>query len=238
MTVPEAPPPLPPTAVRLPPDSASVGRLWLEVLAVLAFAWLPDVFNAVASLCWPELSVPRSSAYAHLALVMRSIQVSAPVLYIIWRSGDPWSYFGLMRPAWAVDPLLGLGIFLIGAFIDEVNSGVSPGPRDPTAQAASGVPAVYLLYLVASCANGFAEELVMRGYLLPRLRRLCGSAVAGVALTSVLFAAYHVHQGPSGALSILLLGLVYGTAFCLAGRLWPVAVAHALVNFLAMARVG
>jgi membrane protease YdiL (CAAX protease family) len=168
---------------------------------------------------------------------MRSIQVSAPALYIIWRSGDPWSHFGLMRPAWAVDLPLGLGVFLAGAFIDEVHSGIRPAPRAAADPATSG-PAVYLLYLWASCANGFAEELVMRGYLLPRLRRLCGSVTASVALTSVLFAAYHVYQGPAETLAILLLGVVYGTAFCLTGRLWPVALAHALTNLIAMTRVG
>jgi len=80
--------------------------------------------------------------------------------------------------------------------------------------------------------NGFAEELVMRGYLIPRFERLLNSTWGSLLLTTVLFATYHCYQGPSGVVNALEFGLIYGSAFCVFRRVWPLALAHAVSNFL------
>jgi len=215
---------------------APEARLWLEVGVVLALAWVPDFFYAIASLCWPA-DTTRSPAYGGLYLLVRSLQVSAPVLYIIWRSGEGWSHFGLVKPWWPVDGLLGLAICLAGKFAYYACWSIA-APMWADDSHDTTVPAPWLLELVAQVANGFAEELVLRGYLLVRLERLCGSAARAVALTSVLFAAYHVYQGPAGVLHAFLLGVVYGAAFCWLRRLWPLALAHALAGILTMVGMG
>src|SRR5947208_15486093 len=67
-------------------------RLWLEVGAVLALAWVPDFYYAVASLSWgSDTSRPSVSA---LCLLVRWLWVSGPVLYILWRSAEGWARFG------------------------------------------------------------------------------------------------------------------------------------------------
>jgi membrane protease YdiL (CAAX protease family) len=91
---------------------------------------------------------------------------------------------------------------------------------------------------LACGANGFAEELVMRGYLIVRLQRLFGSLTRAVILTSILFAAYHIYQGPRATVDVMLDGLIYGVAFCFLRRVWPVALAHALTNVLALGQLG
>jgi membrane protease YdiL (CAAX protease family) len=90
----------------------------------------------------------------------------------------------------------------------------------------------YGLLVLMSCANGFAEELVMRGYLLPRFERVLGSTWSAVGLTSLLFASYHIYQGLFGATQVLVFGLVYGAVFCWFRRLWPLAIAHAIADFV------
>jgi membrane protease YdiL (CAAX protease family) len=85
--------------------------------------------------------------------------------------------------------------------------------------------------LLGSAANGFAEELVMRGYLFPRLERLLGSSFRSLIVTTLLFAAYHVYQGTAGVLSALSFGLVYGLAFWKLRRLWPLALGHAIADY-------
>jgi membrane protease YdiL (CAAX protease family) len=94
-----------------------------------------------------------------------------------------------------------------------------------------GAPAYFLL-LLACLAGGFAEELVMRGYLIARLERLLGSTWLPVLVTSVLFASYHLYQGVNPAIGHFASGLVYAVSFCFLRRLWPLCIAHALVNFL------
>src|SRR5262249_56919425 len=52
----------------------------------------------------------------------------------------------------------------------------------------------YLLMVPKHAANGFAEELVMRAYLITRLARLLRSDLQSVFLSAFLFASYHVRS--------------------------------------------
>ena len=80
-------------------------------------------------------------------------------------------------------------------------------------------------------ANGFAEELVMRAYLITRLERLLGSGSLAVLVSSLLFASYHIYYGPGVTLiHAVLFGLAFGGLYLLLRRVWPLALAHALIN--------
>ena len=81
-------------------------------------------------------------------------------------------------------------------------------------------------------ANGLAEELAIRSYLLTRLSEIIGSKAAAVILTSVLFAAYHSYQGRYGVLAAVMAGLVFGTYFAKTNRFWPIFIAHFIMDAL------
>ena len=110
-------------------------------------------------------------------------------------------------------------------------SGDYDGIPAMTADASISLGSIVLIF-VASAANGFAEELVMRSYLLTRLSEIIGSKLAAVLLTSILFAAYHSYQGRYGVLSALIVGLVFGTYFAKTNRFWPIFVAHFIMDAL------
>jgi membrane protease YdiL (CAAX protease family) len=95
-----------------------------------------------------------------------------------------------------------------------------------------GGPIGWLLLIFASCTNGFTEELVFRGYLIPRFERLLGSTARSVICTSVLFALLHVYQGPAGTLFTLLFGVLTAVVFVRFRRIWPVVYAHAAADVL------
>lgn len=77
---------------------------------------------------------------------------------------------------------------------------------------------------------GVVEEPFHR-LLLPLLTALAtGSALAGFALSTVLFALGHRYQGALRMLSAGLFGAVLGAFYLLSGRLWLVVLLHALVN--------
>jgi uncharacterized protein len=178
-------------------------------------------------------------------LTVRTLWESGPVLYLIWRSRERWSVFGVRRPRWLGDLLLGGVIWATAhglcyavvyqyGYLLSVLNGMVPMPEVAFTQAPRGA-AEYALLVLACCANGFNEELLMRGYLLPRFEQLLGSTWKGLLLTTVLFALLHVYQGTYGVVAAAVLGLVYGVAFCWLRRLWPVAIAHALADFVAYA---
>ena len=144
-----------------------------------------------------------------------------------------------MRPRWIADTLGGCaiwGVATVAYFV--VISLVPPSILEGSASADTAHRAAaegltrFLLVLIPFTAGAFAEELVMRGYLIPRLERLLRSTLAAVLVTTILFASYHLYQGPAGVISAATTGLVYAVSFCLFRRLWPVCVAHLVWNML------
>jgi membrane protease YdiL (CAAX protease family) len=86
-------------------------------------------------------------------------------------------------------------------------------------------PAIVLLLIVV---NSFFEEIVVTGYVVSALAKH-GAAFAISASTLLRFL-YHTYQGPLGTLSILPMGLLYAAVFWRWRNLWPMLVAHSIMN--------
>jgi membrane protease YdiL (CAAX protease family) len=56
--------------------------------------------------------------------------------------------------------------------------------------------------------------------------------LTSLVVTSVMFGTMHLYQGTASAVSAGFFGLFYGAAFCALGRIWPLALAHALHNLV------
>jgi len=157
-------------------------------------------------------------------------------LYLLWRSGIRPSTIGLDRISWRSDGPAGVGLAaLIGipglllylaARHLGLNAEVEPsGLQDSWWR----IPVLIL----AAFANGFAEEVVVVGYLITRLRQLGLSQRAAVFASSVLRGLYHLYQGVGAGLGNLVMGLVFGYAWCRTGRLWPLILGHGIINTVA-----
>ena len=101
----------------------------------------------------------------------------------------------------------------------------------------AALPAIVVTILVSA---GFGEEVLFRGYLFERLRRLFGPGrAAGAAillLSSVLFAFAHYHdQGWPGVGQALVTGLVFGGIYARLNEIWVVMVAHTAFDLAAVA---
>jgi membrane protease YdiL (CAAX protease family) len=53
-----------------------------------------------------------------------------------------------------------------------------------------------------------------------------------LVLCSAAFALCHAYQGPLGVLGTAWWGLVFGAFFLVVRRVWPLALAHAVNNFV------
>ncbi|WP_103381466.1 CPBP family intramembrane glutamic endopeptidase [Pseudonocardia dioxanivorans] len=87
--------------------------------------------------------------------------------------------------------------------------------------------------LASAAANAWAEEIVMIGYLLTRLRQLGWSANRSLLAAAVLRGSYHLYQGFGGFVGNLVMGLVFGRYWQRTGRLWPLVAAHTLIDVVA-----
>jgi uncharacterized protein len=172
----------------------------------------------------------------NLAVVFQLVAWGTFGLYLLWRSGFGPSQVGLGRPRWRPDVLGGLGLAtLIGlpglalyqvARILGINAAVEPAELYDTWWR------IPVLLLVAF-ANGWAEEVIVVAFLITRLRQLRVNPVAAVIASSLLRGMYHLYQGFGAGLGNLAMGLVFGYVWLRTGRLWPLIIAHALIDAVA-----
>ncbi len=225
--------------------------LRIEIAVVLAVTFGLSAYTALLNLIEAVLLGlsgqvvalnPRRSPFdlidlgLNLAGVFNLLAWGALAVYLLWRSGFGPDRIGLSRPRWRPDMLGGLGLAaLIGipglafyqiARILGMNAEVEPAELYDTWWR---IPVL----LAMAFANGWAEEVVVVGFLLTRLRQLHVSPVVAVVVTSVLRGLYHLYQGFGAGLGNLAMGLIFGYVYVRTGRLWPLIVAHALIDAVA-----
>lgn len=172
----------------------------------------------------------------NLTILVQLVAWGLLALYLLWRSGIRPSGIGLGRLSWRSDALGGVGLAaLIGIpglalYLVARAAGLN-AEIEPSALHASWwrIPVL----VCAAFANGFAEEVVVVGYLITRLRQLGMSARGAILASSLLRGLYHLYQGFGAGLGNLVMGLVFGYAWYRTGRLWPLVIAHGLINTVA-----
>lgn len=222
----------------------------IEMAVVFVIAVLPALTGALASFTesggeeWDSVHDSR----LYLWLIGRSFVVSVPVLYIMWRSRMGWAFFGMAQRPRIVDALIGAGLLLLDYalyyalyYLYYFSFGRLSQqwlhPLTPVLSAYSPIvpsldPITASLAVLAAGANGFAEELVMRAYFIPRLERRLRSTLAAIVITSVVFGAYHIYQGVWAASFTVVTGLILGWVFVQTRRLWPVFFAHMFMDLV------
>jgi membrane protease YdiL (CAAX protease family) len=88
--------------------------------------------------------------------------------------------------------------------------------------------------ILISFENGFLEEVLVVGYLLLRLRQLELHPVIAIGVSAVLRGSYHLYQGYGGFVGTLVMGVVFAFVFLRWRRLWPLVVAHGLIDTVAI----
>jgi membrane protease YdiL (CAAX protease family) len=185
---------------------------------------------------------PRRSNYdlldlgLNLAGVFQLLAWGALGLYLLWRSGFRLADVGLARLRVRPDLLGGLGLAaLIGlpglalyqlARVLGINASVEPAELYDTWWR---IPVL----LAMSFANGWAEEIIVVGFLLTRLRQLRVNPFVAIVAAALLRGLYHLYQGFGAGLGNMAMGLVFGYVWQRTGRLWPLIVAHALIDAVA-----
>ncbi|MHA6791980.1 CPBP family intramembrane glutamic endopeptidase [Pseudonocardia bannensis] len=86
---------------------------------------------------------------------------------------------------------------------------------------------------LSAAANGWAEEVVMVGYLITRLGQLGWSENRSLLASASLRASYHLYQGLGGFVGNLVMGLVFGRIWQRTNRLWVLIGAHTLIDVVA-----
>nr|WP_224399765.1 CPBP family intramembrane glutamic endopeptidase [Corynebacterium poyangense] len=87
--------------------------------------------------------------------------------------------------------------------------------------------------LVWAAANAVSEEIIVVFWLSTRLGQLGWKSASTLAACSVLRGSYHLYQGISAGCGNIIMGLVFGYVYHRTGRIWPLVIAHFLIDAIA-----
>jgi membrane protease YdiL (CAAX protease family) len=164
--------------------------------------------------------------------VVRLIGWGALGLYLLWRAGIKLKEIGLTRFG-GKDAGLGFGLAaLIGIpglvlYFVSYKLGYSLNVQPSTLGDTWWRPITLIL---SAFGNAFAEEALVIGFLLTRLRQLGVAENRSLFGAAVLRGSYHLYQGFGGFVGNLVMGLVFGRVWQRTNRLWPLVLAHTLLD--------
>jgi len=136
------------------------------------------------------------------------------------------------------DTAIGVGlaavVYLMTALIELIAAGAAPGMVEAAAKLLRvSEPLGLGTVALTSIVNSIFEEVFVCAYVITALKERRGMAMA-VNVSVGLRVAYHVYQGVFGALTIAPVGLLFAYWYVRSGRLWPVIVAHGVLDFIGL----
>jgi membrane protease YdiL (CAAX protease family) len=217
--------------------SATLGLSGLRSLISLLNALLqPKPLNQQSvALNVQQATVSLLDLLAQLAGVLQLLAWGGLGAYLLWRAGIGPRRVGLDRTRPGRDLLAGCGLAaLIGIpglgfyFLTRaigINLNVVPSALGDTWWR---VPVLIL----SAFGNAWAEESLVVGYLITRLRRFGWGENASLVTAAVLRGSYHLYQGFGGFLGNIVLGLVFGRVWQRFNRLWALVIAHTILDIV------
>ena len=235
------------------PDAADGRRIRIEIVVVLVVTFGLSGLSAAVALLELQLSAipigdqtialnrPASTSsfidlLYQLLRVLRLLGWAALGLYLLWRSGIGPKLVGLARPVLRGDLLPGLGLAALIGVPGLAFYLVAHGLGVNVAIAASTLDDRWWRFpvlVLAAAANAVAEEVLVVGYLLTRLRALGWTDNKALVTAAALRGSYHLYQGLGGGVGNVIMGLVFGRYWQRTGKLWPLIVAHTTIDVVA-----
>jgi membrane protease YdiL (CAAX protease family) len=183
----------------------------------------------------PAPGRPLLSLVLELLGILLAIMPALLALHLLNRTSSAGTLLGLDRRRWRFDLLSGFSLALV--------IGV-PGLLLYLAARALGINTIVAAanltewwagpaLVLAAFANGLLEEVVVVGYLLTRLRETGWGVAAAVTFSAVLRGTYHLYQGFGAFVGNAIMGVVFALFFLRTRRLWPLILAHTLLDIVA-----
>ncbi|HEX3786888.1 MAG TPA: CPBP family intramembrane glutamic endopeptidase [Pseudonocardiaceae bacterium] len=244
--------PDPPAGVDLIAEPGARRMVRVELVIVFAvtlgMSGLRSLISLLNSLLQPialnkqsvALNVPQATIgfldlLGQLADIASLVAWGALGAYLLWRAGIGLARVGLDGTRIGRDILTGVGLAaLIGI----------PGLGLYFASRALGINLTVLpstltdtwwrvpVLVLSAAANAWAEEALVVGYLISRLRQLGHRENTALVIAALLRGSYHLYQGFGGFLGNVVMGLVFGRVWQRFNRLWALVVAHTLLDIV------
>jgi membrane protease YdiL (CAAX protease family) len=210
---------------------SATGEVW--IVAAGAFGWA--MVSSLRLLLYPGAAPPLTERRLESLLTFEAIMLALLAAFL-WMRGWRFARFGI-RPT-LTDTLRGFGlafatyVVYVATWYISAALGLQPGYAGSYRELAAHDLSLQAVIAV-SLLNPFYEEVFLCGYLVT-VAKDSGRLSAGVNGSIAIRLVCHLYQGGVGVLTIVPLGLLFTWWYARTGRLWPVLVAHALIDLTSM----
>ena len=205
------------------------------ILSLIELQLTSGVGNATVALNPSRSSVGLIDFLRQLMSVLRLFAIAGLGVYLLWRSGLRLRALGLARlrgrdipPGLVLAAAIGLpGLALVAAARAlGMNAHLVPSEVD-------GPWWRWPVLIAIAIGNAAAEEIIVVAYFITRLRQLGASENMSLAASALLRGGYHLYQGVGAGVGNVVMGLVFGRYYQLTNRVWPLVIAHAVIDVVA-----
>jgi uncharacterized protein len=213
-----------------------------ETALVMLIVFGPMVPRSLAALFNPQSLFNRAAPITSRALLLNSgYELILLVLLGALLRMRGWTLARLTAKAARRDLLsalaLGLGSYAASTLLWLVVTGFWPDIGRIAGRIAAGLVGTDLnwpVVLLASLVNPVFEEVLICAYPIAALRARVGTTAA-VNVSVALRVFGHFYQGAAGIFGIVPLALLFAWWYARTGRLWPLILAHAMLDLTALA---
>ncbi|RPA59484.1 CPBP family intramembrane metalloprotease [Gordonia oryzae] len=204
------------------------------ILSLIELQMTSGVGNATVALNPSQSTVGAIDFLRQLMSAVRLYAIGALGVYLLWRGGVILGRVGLGRirtpdipPGLLLAAVIGLpGLGLVAAARAlGINAHLIPSEPGPWWH--------WVLYILLAIGNAAAEEIVVVAYFITRLRQLGLSENGSLAASAILRGGYHLYQGVGAGIGNVVMGLIFGRYYQLTNRVWPLVIAHAVIDVVA-----
>jgi len=203
-----------------------------ELALVLSVAFLGPVFNSLVT-WWSGEAVPPEDAVSSIYRILRAAITLSLLAYVLSRRG--WTLKTIGVTAQRSDLLWALAVVFCSKLVAGgiatlfIVYGVTVPHRLPS-------PPPGFLEWLAVVPSAAMEELIVRAYMMTELAALTGSMAVAVIASVGFQCFYHLYQGVPAALYHIGTFFTFAVFYASTRRATPAVLAHALENFLILAR--
>jgi CAAX protease family protein len=208
----------------------------VEFLIVIMWAFGLPIFTSILSIGQPH----GAAVFNDGALLVNAFFEILVAAFLVWflRVRD-WSLervglrVDLRGTAWGAALLVGCyaAIYVFQIIAQALPADLS-GFIAQLPKGASGGISMEVVF-VASVVNGVFEELFVAGYAITALQQT-RSMWTAINVATAIRVLYHLYQGPMAFLTIVPMGLVFGYVYARTRQLWPLIVAHVLLDIIGL----
>lgn len=206
---------------------------------MVAFGYF--IVASLLALVFPQPSAPINQAHLQFLIVYELVVLSILGWFLHQRG---WNLRRVGLNPNIRETFVGIGLAAAFYFISIVVwiaiTSMKPelGRTIAAMQAKLVAPDLAMSSIVAvSLLNPVYEELFVCGYVISALKDSRGIWFA-INTSVAIRLVYHFYQGMPAIIGVLPIGLIFSYWYVKTGRLWPVIVAHAVFDFIALLPYG